>query len=124
MSQISSELTPAEIWLLNVLYELGEGDIYAILDHIANEKDWKYTTVQTMIHHMCDKGYVLREKDGRRFIYKPTKTRSKMFESVLNKLFGTSLKEDPLPLVDYLMNIKKLSDKDEKTLKKMLKDEK
>ena len=124
MGTVSSELTPAEIWLLSSLYELDEADIYAVLDHIKGEKDWKYTTVQTMIHHMCDKGYIVRKKVGRRFIYTPTKTRSKMFESVITKLFGGSLKQDPTPLVDYLLNIRKLKPRDEKILKNLLLDEK
>ncbi|RJP24462.1 MAG: hypothetical protein C4527_18845 [Candidatus Omnitrophota bacterium] len=123
MSKVSNELTPAEIWLLNVLYELSEADIYSVLDRISHEREWKYTTVQTMIHHMCDKGYIVREKIGRRFMYKPTKPRSKMFETVLNKLFGLSLKHNPVPLVDYLMNIKKLNARDEQILRALLVEE-
>ncbi len=113
---ISSELTPAEIWLLNRMYELDETDIYGILDHIGDEKEWKYTTIQTMIHHMCNKGFVERNKDGRRFLYKPSQSRSKMIEVVLDRLFGKSMKEDPSPITDYLVNLKKLKPRDKKTL--------
>ncbi len=122
MTQVSTELTPAEIWLLNTLYELGEADIYGVLDHIKDEKDWKYTTVQTMIHHMCDKGFIVRKKDGRRFVYKPTRSRSSMFQTIIDRLFGNSLKEDPIPLVDYLAAVKKLSKKNKKILIDILAD--
>ncbi len=121
MVAVSTELTPAEIWLLSSLYDLGEADIYGVLDHIKKERDWKYTTVQTMIHHMCDKGYIVREKVGRRFIYKPTKSRPDMFEDVMNKLFGDSLKNDPEPIVNYLLKLKKVKKADEKAVREMFK---
>ncbi len=119
----TNDLTPAEIWLLNVVCELGQGDIYAIMDHISHEKDWKYTTIQTMIHHLCDKNFIERKKVGRRFIYRPIHSRSHIFETVLNKLFGNSLKHDPAPLIDYLLNVKNISGRDEQILKTLLKEE-
>lgn len=117
---IKKDLTQSETWLLNIVYELGETDIDKILQFIAHEKDWKYTTVQTLIHRLCDKGYIERNKVNRRYIYKPIHSREHVLERILNRLFGNSLKKDPGPLVSYLIRAKKLNDKEQKLLQSIL----
>lgn len=114
------EFSPMEIWLLNVIYELGEPDVYEILDRIANEKDWKYTTVLTIATRLANKGYLKRKKVGRRNVFKPTVTRAKAFELAMTKLYGGSLLKEPAPVIAYLLKSRKLSKNDKDILKRLI----
>ncbi len=115
------EFSPMEIWLLNVIYDLGEPDVYEILDRIASEKDWKYTTVLTIATRLSSKGYLKRKKVGRRHVFKPTITRAKAFELAMNKLYGNTLLKEPGPVISYLIKSRKISKKDKDALKRLLK---
>ena len=43
---------------------------------LSNEHEVAYTTVTTILVRLADKGRVVRERDGRAFAYRPTKTRA------------------------------------------------
>ncbi len=109
---INKELTPTETWLLSRMYSLGETDIHSILELASKEKDWHYSTIQTIITHIWLKDYLIRTKAGRRYLYKPKMPYSDVVGNVLDNLFGTSLKTDPSPILNYLSKSKKLKKKD------------
>ena len=110
------DLTPNETWLLSVLYELGDADIFEILDHVVEEKDWKYTSVESFLNKLHDKGYLIRRKCGRRYRYSPAYSLSDTLRQVLDKLFRGFLKNKPVPFVDYLFQPGKISERDRKIL--------
>jgi predicted transcriptional regulator len=114
------DLTPLEIWFLNVVYEMGEGDIHQILDRVRSEKDWKYTTVMTIASRLCEKGYLKRIKQSRRYVYMPNFSRRQLFKNIMDYLFGDSMLVDPSPLVSYMGNIKKLSQREKQELKTII----
>ena len=109
----TQDLSPAEIWLLNLIYELGEADVYQIQERVLTEKNWKYSTVITLSNRLYDKGYLNRTKVGRRYVYSAKFPRVRFFEQVMDRLFGKSLLKDPSVLFTYLLNVKKLSKKEE-----------
>ena len=112
-------MTPAEMNVLSIIYQLGEADIFEIQRHTASEKDWKYTTIQTITNHLYEKHYLSRSKVGRRYIYKPALPRSIAFKIFIEKFFGKSLADDPTPIVDYLLSIRKLSKEEEDKIRSL-----
>lgn len=117
------ELSPAEIYVLSIIYELGSADIYEILERIAPEKEWKYTTVLTLATRLFDKGHLEKRKQGKRYIYSPKLTRYDSFRLIMDRLFGTTLLNDPSPMINYLIRSKKLSKQDQKMLRELLREE-
>lgn len=62
-----------ELEVMEALWELGEGtvsDVQRRLDGRGYEA--AYTTVQTMLNRLVEKGHAEREKEGRSFRYRPT----------------------------------------------------
>ncbi|MGI6454607.1 MAG: BlaI/MecI/CopY family transcriptional regulator [bacterium] len=114
------ELTKTELWLLNHVYELGEGTVYTILDRVKRHRDWKYTTVLTLLQKLTQKGYLQTRKEGRRHIFTPIHPRTDVVESFIKENFGNTLEYDPSPLVSYLLKVKKMNKKDEKMLRELL----
>lgn len=117
----SKDLTPKETFLLSVIYELGECDIYEVLNHVKNEKEWRYTSVETFLTFLYKKGYVDRIKTGRRFRYKPKLSLNAVVKKVLDRLFRGLLKKNPSPLLNYLIpSSNKLTERERKALSDLL----
>lgn len=114
------ELSPAEVWLLSIIHELGEGDAFQILERTSEEKDWKYSTIKTITTRLCQKGYVEARKVSRRWVYRPIVPQTTSFTWVMKRLFGSTLERNLSPLVSYLVNIKKLNKQEEELLKSLL----
>lgn len=116
-------LTAIEAKVLNAVYELNEADIHAIHEIVSPETNWKYTTIQTIANTLVRKGFLDRKRKGRRFVYTTAVSRPTLFRTILNRFFGVSLQRDPTPLINYLFEIRKLSPKDQETLKKLFEPE-
>lgn len=113
------DVSPAEIYVLNIIYELGQADIYAILERISSEKEWKYTTVLTLASRLFDKGHLNKIKESKRYVYTPKYSRRESFGLIMDRLFGSTLLNDPSPLINYLIKSTKLSRKDQKIIREL-----
>lgn len=110
------DLSPMEMKILDKLCELEEADISTVQQCFAAEKGWKYTTVLTIFQRLYEKRYLKRKKEGRKYIYRPVVSRTKLFKMFLQKFFGKAFEKDPTPLVDYLFEVKKLNKREQKVL--------
>lgn len=64
------KLTETEKYLLEILWNIGNPVAMPVIMK-AQEKDWKPSTVHTLLLRMIEKGYVVKEKT----IYKPSFTK-------------------------------------------------
>ena len=87
MSPQSRLLSDAELEVLKVLWDLGEGTVRDVLDASSQggDRGWAYTTVQTLLGRLQEKGFVESSKEGRAFVFRPSVSR--------DDLVGRSLEE-------------------------------
>ena len=87
-------LTPLELELMNVLWEIGPANVQKVQAHLTS-RELAYTTVQTMLNVLRRKGRVRRRLRGRAYDYAPVLTREKAASSaigdMINRLFGGSV---------------------------------
>lgn len=88
-----SDLNPSEreLDVLKVLWELGEAkvrDVHAVLNA---ERKTAFTTVQTLLRIMADKGLVKRRAVGRTLFYTPQYTRDQVSSRFLQRVFDGAL---------------------------------
>lgn len=116
------DISPAEFFLLNCIYEMGEGDFQKILQRVNNKKtdakDWKKSTVLTLLKRLIDKGYIVRVKQGRFYVYRPKLSWMDTIELALERFFGSSYKS---LLFSYFLKSSELSKKDIDLLNQYLK---
>lgn len=62
------------------------GDVHAILE---TRREVAYTTVMTTVSRLFEKGLLKREKDGRRYLYRPAMTRSEFVEAMTREVLGS-----------------------------------
>jgi len=124
-----NKLTPVEWEIMESVWELGKRTTARdVFNHAFPNAEKAYTTVQTILNNLYNKGMLEREKIGMVNFYSPTKSRKNMVKSefsfFLSRVFNGSIQA----MADFLMEsdnldikdleaIKALVDKKEKELK-------
>jgi predicted transcriptional regulator len=88
-----------------------------VLEDLQRERDIAYTTVMTVMDNLHKKGMLLRQRNGRAFVYRPTRSRAahtaELMEEALSRSAdrGTALMRfvEQLP-ADELIELRRLID--------------
>jgi predicted transcriptional regulator len=116
--------TRLELELLNALWKLGTGSIREIQEALPATERPEYTTVQTIIYRLEEKGAVRRTKKiGNAHIFEPLVTKRSAFGALIDDFIGT-LGGSAEPLVAHLVETGKISAGDLKQIEKLLKERK
>ena len=90
----SPGLTDAELRVMRVLWERKRATVGNVVEHLAGNRTPAYNTVLTTLGILERKGYVVHEKDGRAFTYRPivdaSEARHSALSQVLNRFFDDS----------------------------------
>jgi predicted transcriptional regulator len=110
------KLTKLELELMNILWRRKEASVREVQEAIVDRKRPAYTTVQTVLLRLEEKGAVRRtRKIGNAFMFEPAITRKsayrRLFDDFLELIGGQSE-----PLVAHLLDSGKLTLDDLKAL--------
>lgn len=98
----SEQLTPVELDIMQVLWEIGPATVHSVQQRLPREA--AYTTVQTMLNVLLRKGKVRRTLKDRAYVYKPVVTRrqivSQAIGDIVDRLFGGSPEELVMSMVE------------------------
>jgi BlaI family penicillinase repressor len=101
--------TERELDILHVLWEGGRCSVREVRERLARNEDVSFTSVQTMLQVMHDKGLVERELQGRSYIYRAAASREDaqrtLLANLLDKAFGGSAKA----LVSRALDVRRAS---------------
>jgi predicted transcriptional regulator len=109
-------LTRFELEIMDVLWRLEEASVREVCDALTDRKRPAYTTVQTIVQRLEQKGAVERtRKIGNALMFAPTVTRKSAYRRVVDDflaLFGGTAQ----PVVAHLLESGKLTLEDLKAL--------
>lgn len=114
-----SHITSAELDVLKVLWDLEAGTVRDVLAHAA-DRDWAYTTAQTLLGRLVDKGFVERIKAGRAFTFRPLVDRDALLGAELDDLAERLSEGQPMPLLLNLVHSRRVSPGDLQHLRKLI----
>lgn len=117
MRKKSIGLTPAEIRLMEILWEKKKASVAEITEELASQNSVAYTTVLTMLRIMEQKGYVSHTKQGRAFIYRPLIDRQRARRSAIRHIIGSLFNDSPELLMLNILEHEKVSAEELKRLK-------
>lgn len=90
--QKSDRITPLELEIMNVLWQLGSANVQTVQRELKREL--AYTTVQTILTVLHRKKKVKRTLKDKAYIYRPTVTQSKLtghaVSELIDRWFGGS----------------------------------
>lgn len=102
MGKSKPQLTPLELQIMKVLWEIGPGTVQAVQEKLPGER-LAYTTVQTMLNILQRKGKVKRKLQGKAYEYRPVLSRERALKEavgdVLERMFGGSVEALLMSLV-------------------------
>lgn len=117
---MSKELTPSETIVLGAIYKIGDANTHDIIEHVKERKTWNNANIESFLVRLWAKGYVARTRYGRLYQYTPIRPLNDVVAEVLDKLFGKSLSNNPIPIVEYLMYPRKLTESESELINKIL----
>lgn len=102
MKEKNSQLTPLELEIMDVLWEIGSANVQTVKQNLKREL--AYTTVQTMLNILLEKEKVERTLVDRAYFYNPIVSRSQIVKStvgdLIERLFGGSAESLVMNLVE------------------------
>jgi BlaI family transcriptional regulator, penicillinase repressor len=100
MKKVSlSRLTPAEVEIMNAVWEAGELTVTDVLRHVnaMRRKKLIRSTIQVQVNRLEEKGWLAHREDGNRFIFRSTIPRQKASAAIARdigeRVFGGSCVE-------------------------------
>jgi predicted transcriptional regulator len=97
----SESLTPLELEVMQVLWRQGPSNVQAV--HTGLQSDLAYTTVQTVLHVLFQKGRLRRALKGRAYEYRPVASKDSVLgqavRDLIRRMFGGSSEELVMSLV-------------------------
>ena len=115
------QVSDTELEILKVLWDLEEGTVRDVLDNLnAHGREWAYTTAQTLLGRLQEKGFIESEKAGRAYVFRPTVSRDDLLEQSLEELAERVCDGSAVPLLLNLVQSGKFKRRDIKKFRKLL----
>lgn len=80
-----------ELDVLKVLWDLGEAKVRDVHAAMCQQKETAFTTVQTLLRIMAEKGLVKQRTIGRTLFYSPRHTREQVSSRFLDRVFDGAI---------------------------------
>ena len=121
MARGKHDLGKAELEVLRALWDLGPANVRGVLEHLHERgRMVAYTTVQTMLGRLEQKGYVGSDKSGQAFVYRAKVTRERFSQSRLKSLLDQLYDGAAGTLALQLLRNEKLSPTEIDELRKLI----
>lgn len=108
MPRRQAPLTPLELEIMKVLWDLGPAGVQAVQQRLPGEP-LAYTTVQTMLNVLLDKGKVKRSLKNRAYLYRPALSRVEAVRQTMKDLIDRMFDGSAEALVMGLVETRQLS---------------
>ena len=104
------KLSRRERQIMDIVYQRGRASVADVLEDLPDPPT--YSTVRALLGILEEKGYLIHQKDGRRYIYRPTQPRHQAGRSALKQIFQTFFDKSVEKTVIALVSEVDLSDEE------------
>jgi len=101
------ELGARERQIMDVIFELGEASVSDVREKLPDPPS--YSSVRTMTRLLEGKGFLRHRREGTRYIYRPTESRSSARKSALSHVLRTFFGGSASDAVAAIFDSEKLS---------------
>ena len=96
-------LTDGELRLMQVLWDRGHATVGEVVDGLTSARKPAYNTVLTLLRILERKGFVMHDKAGRAFVYRPLIDRNQARRRAVSHLLSRFFEDSPELLVLNLL---------------------
>ncbi|MGA2256518.1 MAG: BlaI/MecI/CopY family transcriptional regulator [Thermoguttaceae bacterium] len=83
--------TGRELEILKVLWDLGSASVRRVRERMCPNEELAFTTIQTFLRLMDDKGLVSHKRQGRQFVYTPLYSRERVTSRFVDQIFDGAM---------------------------------
>lgn len=113
MAKKPTAISGTELEVLKVLWEHGAGTVREVDAHLRrNQRRWAYTTVQTLLQRLENKGYVTRDKSEFAHVFSAAVSRDRLLHERLDDLADQLCDGTAVPLMLALVEKQDFSPED------------
>jgi predicted transcriptional regulator len=120
MAELSFELFEGEWAILQVVWEHEPCAAPTVQEVLRESKGWAYTTVKTTMDRMVRKGFLTKERVRNLYLYRSAVTRAQAQRNELLRTAQRAFNGALTPMMQFLMESKKLSDEDYQYLERLI----
>lgn len=88
---------------MRVLWRIGRGTVDDVRSALPKKQRSAYTTVQTILNRLADRGLLEREKHGKAFIYSPQHSEADYVSGALSRTLSAASEEARLAALASLV---------------------
>ncbi|QFX92359.1 CopY/TcrY family copper transport repressor [Fructilactobacillus fructivorans] len=114
------EITHAEWQIVRLIWTMGASSSRSIIDAVASKRDWKESTIKTLLGRLVKKGLLTRVKQGQHFVYSSTVSEQNAMNLSAEELFKQMCDMRKGQTIMDLVSQSKISKGDINQLVKML----
>ena len=118
------KLSDAEWQIMNALWKRYPATAREIAEYLPGNIQWAYTTIKTLLARLAAKSAVSERKLGNTSVYEPLVSLERARRTALRSLLDRAFDGTVEPLLNFLAEERKLSDKQRRELLKILQNEK
>lgn len=105
-----------------VVWKLKSAGARQVHEILSESRKVDFTTVQTYLTRLEEKGYIKSRKQGRAKIFSARANPNTVIKDTVHELVDLLFEGDAVPMMRHLIEDAELTDEDVKSLKKMLDD--
>ena len=103
-------LSRRERQIMNIIYQRGHASVADVLENLPDAPS--YSTVRALLRILEAKGHLVHQKDGPRYIYRPTQPRHQAGQSALKQIVQTFFDKSIEKTVAALVSDVEVSDEE------------
>lgn len=112
--------TDRELELLQVLWERGASSVRELNEALLDQTGHRFTTTQTILATMFDKGLVARRKVGGSFLYEALASRDDVERGLVRRLLDRAFGGSATRLVQRALDVSNVSDEELRQVERLL----
>ena len=104
------KLSRRERQIMDIIFEHGQMSVADVLENLPDAPS--YSTVRALLRILEEKGHLTHQKDGPRYIYRPTQPRDQAGQSALKQIVQTFFDKSIEKTVAALVSDEEVSDEE------------
>ena len=112
--------TEGELEILQVLWDRGPSTVRDVYDVLNQRRKRAYTSLMSLLNIMTDKAYVVREPQGRAFLYRARRPRAKTLGQIVGGVLGRAFAGSAHELVAHVLEQSKPSTAELKEIRQLI----
>ena len=118
----SRTLTGQELEIMKIVWQLKNATVRDVYETLLKERKIAYTTVMTMMKILEQKQYLKKHRDERAYIYQATRPRDRVIGTMVKEFVNRVFNGSAQPLLVHLAKDRRVSEKDLKEIRRMIRD--